>query len=148
MRGREHVLCTSPFSFSAGSPPLPGGLLSSLGAVLFTAPFSFIRKERSCLSEQKLERDFQRKLIQKLKARFPGCLVLKQDPDYLQGIPDLLILYRNKWAALECKRSANASHQPNQDYYVCMLDDMSFSRFIYPGNEEEVLDELQRSFQS
>ena len=100
------------------------------------------------MSGQKLERDFQRKLIQKLKARFPGCLVLKQDPDYLQGIPDLLILYRNKWAALECKRSANASHQPNQDYYVRMLDDMSFSRFIYPGNEEEVLDELQRSFQS
>ena len=100
------------------------------------------------MSGQKLERDFQRKLIQKLKARFPGCLVLKQDPDYLQGIPDLLILYRNKWAALECKRSANASHQPNQDYYVHMMDGMSFSRFIFPGNEEEVLDELQRSFQS
>lgn len=77
---------------------------------------------------------------------FPGCIVLKNDPNYLQGIPDLLILWGPRWATLEVKKSANASHQPNQDYYVATMDDMSFSRFIYPENKEEVLHELQQSF--
>lgn len=77
---------------------------------------------------------------------FPGCIVLKNDPNYLQGIPDLIILWGPRWATLEVKKSANASHQPNQDYYVATMDDMSFSRFIYPENKEEVLHELQQSF--
>lgn len=77
---------------------------------------------------------------------FPGCIVLKNDPNYLQGIPDLLVLWGDRWAALEVKKSANASHQPNQDYYVATMNDMSFSRFIYPENKEEVLSEIQQSF--
>lgn len=96
----------------------------------------------------KLERDFQSKLIRKLKTRFDGCMVMKLDSGYIQGIPDLLVLYRDKWAVLEVKRSSNAKHQPNQDHYVKHMDEMSFSRFIYPENEEEVLDELQQTFQS
>lgn len=94
-----------------------------------------------------LERDFQRKLIQKLKKLLTGCVIMKLDSSYIQGIPDLLILYKDKWAVLEVKRSATASHQPNQDYYVKQLNDMSFSRFIYPENEEEVLDDLYKAFQ-
>lgn len=94
----------------------------------------------------KLERDFQSKLIKELKTRFPGCVVMKNDPNYIQGIPDLTILYKNRWATLETKRSDKASHRPNQDYYVSKLDDMSFSRFICPENKEEVLRELQSSF--
>lgn len=77
---------------------------------------------------------------------FPGCVVLKNDPNYLQGIPDLVIFYYNRWAMLEVKKSFNASHQPNQDYYIDKLDGMSFARFIYPENKEEVLDELQVAF--
>lgn len=96
----------------------------------------------------KLERDFQAKLIRELKARFSGCMVMKLDSGYIQGIPDLLVLYRDKWAVLEVKRSSNAKHQPNQDHYVKYMDEMSFSRFIYPENKEEVLDELQQAFQS
>lgn len=96
----------------------------------------------------KLERDFQAKLIRKLKTRFDGCMVMKLDSGYIQGIPDLLVLYRDKWAVLEVKRSSDAKHQPNQDHYVKHMDEMSFSRFIYPENEEEVLDELQQAFQS
>lgn len=92
------------------------------------------------------ESEFQSKLIKKLKTMFPGCVVTKQDADYLQGIPDLLILYNNKWATLECKKSAKSTHRPNQDYYVEKMNEMSFSRFIYPENEEEVLNELQRAF--
>ena len=94
----------------------------------------------------KLESGFQDKLSKELKQRFPGCMVLKQNA--LQGIPDLLVLYKDKWASLECKRSANAEKQPNQEYYVGVMDEMSFSRFISPENKEEVLGELQRTFQA
>lgn len=83
-----------------------------------------------------------------MKKKFPGCIVLKNDPNYLQGVPDLAIFWNERWAMLEVKKSADASHQPNQDYYVATMDNMSFSRFIYPENKEEVLDELQQSFGS
>lgn len=95
-----------------------------------------------------LENKFQAALIKELESRFPGCMVLKNDPNYIQGIPDLLILYKDKWASLEGKKDANAKKRPNQEYYVNKMNEMSFSRFIYPENKEEVLDELQRSFES
>ena len=94
----------------------------------------------------KLERDFQSKLIKDLKKLFAGCVVMKLDSGYIQGIPDLLVLYKNHWAVLECKKSSTAIKQPNQEYYVDMLNKMSFSRFIYPENKEEVLRELQQTF--
>ena len=92
----------------------------------------------------KLERGFQDRLIENLKDLFPGCMVFKMDQ--IQGIPDLLILYKNKWASLECKKSAGAKKQPNQEYYVDLMNEMSFSRFICPENKEEVLHELQQAF--
>lgn len=95
-----------------------------------------------------LESNFQSGLIKDLKKRFPGCVVTKLDANYIQGFPDLLILYKNKWAVLECKRSKSATKQPNQEYYVDELNGMSFSRFIYPENKEEVLYDLQQSFDS
>lgn len=94
----------------------------------------------------KLEKDFQAKLIKTLKEKFEGCIVTKLDSSYLQGIPDLLILWKNKWATLECKKCKGATHRPNQDYYVEKMNEMSFSRFIYPENEKEVINELERSF--
>lgn len=75
-------------------------------------------------------------------------MVLKNDANYIQGIPDLTVFYENKWAMLECKRSENEQHQPNQDYYVERMDEMSFARFICPENMEEVLYDLERSFQT
>lgn len=96
----------------------------------------------------KLERNFQSSLIKEIKDRFPGCIVMKNDADYIQGIPDLTILYNDKWAMLECKRSNSASKRPNQEYYVTKADDMSFARFISPENREAVLDELQQALQS
>ena len=95
-----------------------------------------------------LESQFQSKLIKELKKLFPGCIVMKSDSGYLQGIPDLLILFNDKWAALECKQHAGAKKLPNQEYYVGKMDEMSFSRFICPENKEEVLHDLQQSFQS
>lgn len=93
-----------------------------------------------------LESEFQSKLIKELKNIFVGCLVMKLDSSYIQGIPDLLILYKDKWASLECKKSAKAKKQPNQEYYVGRMNEMSFSRFICPENKEEVIDELQQTF--
>ena len=94
------------------------------------------------------ESKFQSNLIKKIKAIFEGCVVLKNDANYIQGFPDILILYKKQWAALECKQYLGASKQPNQAFYVDKLNGMSFSRFIHPANEEEVLDELQRAFKS
>lgn len=94
----------------------------------------------------KLERDYQAGLIERLKECFPGCVVLKNDTGYMQGIPDLTILYKNMWAVLEVKRHRNSIEQPNQSWYIDMLDDMSFASFIYPENEEEVMGELQLAF--
>lgn len=95
-----------------------------------------------------LESKFQANLIVELKDIFKGCVVLKNDANYIQGFPDLLVLHNNKWAALEVKRNATASRQPNQQYYVDILYDMSYAAFIHPGNKEEILDELQRTFSS
>lgn len=94
----------------------------------------------------KRESKFQHGLIQTVKNRWPGAVVLKNDANYTQGIPDLLVLYEDRWAMLECKRSENEAHQPNQDYYVSKLNGMAFARFICPENAEAVLDELDRYF--
>lgn len=94
----------------------------------------------------KKESDFQKNLKKELKSLFPGCIVTKLDSGLIQGIPDLLILYKDKWATLENKRYSKASKQPNQDYYVDKMNKMSFSRFICPENKDEVLDELKKKF--
>lgn len=95
-----------------------------------------------------LESKFQKSLIDEIEIRFPGAMVLKNDPTYIQGVPDLLVLWNNKWAALEVKKSATASHRPNQDYYVKKMNDMSFSAFIYPENKEEILNAMEQSLSS
>lgn len=95
-----------------------------------------------------LENKFKTNLIDELEEMFPGCMVLHLDPNEVQGIPDLLILYKDKWAVLEGKKHRNAPHQPNQDYYVDVMNRMSYASFIYPENKEEVLDELQQAFRT
>ena len=96
----------------------------------------------------KLESKFQKELIDEIKREYPGCIILKNDPDYIQGFPDWTILWEDRWAVLEAKRNKNARKQPNQEHYVEKLDDMSFSRFVYPENKEEVLNELRKTFKS
>ena len=93
-----------------------------------------------------LENKFQANLIKELKDMFPGCIVMKNDASYIQGIPDLLVLHNDKWASLECKKNASAKRQPNQEYYVGRMDEMSFSRFICPENRDQVLYELHLYF--
>lgn len=96
----------------------------------------------------KIESRFKTELVKELKDLFPGCMVMHLDPTEIQGIPDLLILYKDKWAVLEGKKNSKASHRPNQDYYVDKMNDMSYAAFIYPENKEEVLHELQQAFRS
>lgn len=93
-----------------------------------------------------LESKFQSELIKELRLIFPGCIITKNDCNYIQGFPDLTIFYKNKWAVLECKNKLNAPFRPNQKYYVDILNKMSFSRMICPENKEEVLRELQQTF--
>ena len=94
----------------------------------------------------RLESGFQDKLRDEIKEMLPGCMIFKMDQ--IQGIPDMLILYEDRWASLENKRSKNASRRPNQEYYVDLMDRMAFSRFVYPENKDEVLDELYLYFTS
>ena len=92
------------------------------------------------------ESKFQSDLKKELKKIFPGCIITKLDSGDIQGIPDLLILYKDKWATLENKKNAKATHRPNQDYYVSKMNDMSFSRFIYPENKDTVISDLKKMF--
>ncbi len=91
------------------------------------------------------EAEYQRKLIKKLKKAYPGCIILKNDSSYLQGVPDLIILFTDRWAMLEVKMDALAKEQPNQEFYIEELGEMSYASFINPSNEDRVLDELQRT---
>lgn len=93
-----------------------------------------------------LERDYQKKLVKKLQDVFPGCIVLKNDAQLKQGIPDLLVLYNDKWVALEVKKSETASHRPNQDLKVQKMNEMSYAAFIYPENEEKIFSEMKEVF--
>ena len=97
---------------------------------------------------KKLESAFQKDLMDEIKELYPGCVILKNDAGYIQGFPDWTILYKNKWAVLEAKREKGANKQPNQDHYVGVLNGMSFSRFVYPENKEEVLRDLRKVFES
>lgn len=93
------------------------------------------------------ENEFQKDLKREIHQRFPGSIVLKNDPNMIQGIPDLLVLNGPHWAALEVKQHAKAKHRPNQDVYVERMKGMSYASFIYPENKEEVLNEMARLFE-
>lgn len=94
------------------------------------------------------ENDFQSKLIKEIKVRFPGCVVMKNDANYIQGIPDLTILYGKHWAMLECKASYKdrMKPRPNQERRIEYMNNLSYAKFIYPENKEEVLNEMEKSF--
>lgn len=89
---------------------------------------------------------YQAQLMRKLRRMFRGCVILKNDTDYQQGIPDLLLLWEGRWAMLEVKAFENAPEQPNQDFYIRKFNGMSFASFIYPENERAVLRDLQQEF--
>lgn len=89
-----------------------------------------------------LESKFQQALVAEIKNMFPGCFVMKNDEQYIQGVPDLTILFGRKWAVLEVKRSFYERYQPNQEYYLDYLDEMSFAGMVCPENKDEILRHL------
>lgn len=109
-------------------------------------PYSFCVKGDNDVS--KLEREIQPRIIGKIKQRLPGAKVFKGDTRFQQGTPDLIILYQDRWAMLEVKRSSTATRQPNQEYFVDELNQMSYAALIHPDNEEDILDEVQRALQA
>lgn len=94
----------------------------------------------------KRESKFQKDLMDEIKKEYPGAFVMKNDSSYIQGVPDWTVLYKDKWATFECKKEKDAPAQPNQPYYVGLHDSMSFSRFVYPENKDEVLKDLRLHF--
>ncbi len=94
------------------------------------------------------ESAYQAKLIKDLRKLFPGCFILKNDPGYCPGVPDLSIFWEDMWAMLEVKKSDKETFEPNQEYYLELFDGMSFAACIYPENEGLVLYGLQQSFES
>lgn len=92
------------------------------------------------------ERHYQASLIKKLRSMFEGIIILKNDSGYMAGIPDLILLYGPYWAMLEVKFHKGSPFQPNQEYYLEVLNEMSFAACIYPENEGEVLNALQQTF--
>lgn len=92
------------------------------------------------------EGKFQSALVTSLEEIFTGCLIQKNDANYRQGVPDLLILFRDKWALLECKKSANETPRPNQPYYVAWAKQHSYGSFVYPENRDQVIKELFHFF--
>lgn len=95
----------------------------------------------------KLEAEFQAKLVKQLEELIPGCVVLVKPGYHIQGFPDLMVLYKNHWAALECKQSLKAAYQPNQEWWIRELDEMGFAAMICPENCKEIIDEVLRSFE-
>ncbi len=93
------------------------------------------------------EGTFKTNLVHELKDLFPGCIVFYNDAGYIQGFPDITILYGNRWAVLEGKKSISEPYQPNQEYYLDLLNDMSFAAMICPENKEAVLYELQQALE-
>ena len=94
------------------------------------------------------ESPYQADLIRRMRDLYPDCMILKNDSGYLQGVPDIIILWNDRWAMLEVKRSEKAPNRPNQTYWVRVMNQMSFAAFISPENEEEVLDALEHAFTS
>ncbi len=100
------------------------------------------------MAKSKNENKFQADIIKIIKKRYPGCVVLKNDCNYIQGIPDILVLFGDRWAALEFKKEKTSKHRPNQDYYIEQMNSMSYASFIYPENKEEVLDALESTLRA
>lgn len=89
------------------------------------------------------ETPYRLSLAKRIQARWPECVIIYPDPSRQQGIMDFVVLFNSFWVALEVKRSESASKRPNQTYYVNKLNDMAFASYIHPGNEQDVLNEIQ-----
>jgi hypothetical protein len=93
-----------------------------------------------------LESTFKYEVRKKIEKMFPGIICTRTDPTQIQGFPDMLLLYGDKWAALEFKKDINSTLRPNQQYYIDMLNELSYASIIHPQNMDEVLNDIQKKF--
>ena len=96
--------------------------------------------------QTKLEKELEKEFMEDLNERMPGGFWLKGNSAMRQGVPDRMFLHSGHFAALEFKRDEKAEHQPSQDYYVDLLNEIGFARIVTPDNYHEVLDEIQSAF--
>jgi len=86
-----------------------------------------------------LEREFQRKVIRRLKDE--GFIVLKNDGSNVpQGFPDVTIIGNRKDIRfIEFKRNLKASYRPNQLRWIQRLRDKGYNAMIItPDNEDDL----------
>lgn len=91
------------------------------------------------------ESEFKKRLMREIERQYPGAVILKNDANARQGIPDHIILFGPRWAMFEAKAYQYSHRQPNQQYYIDVLNQMSFASFVYPQNKEWFLNELQQA---
>lgn len=90
------------------------------------------------------EADFQRQVIQFLKKH--GCFVMKTTPGpgVPKGTADILFCKEGFYGWLECKQAKNSKHQPGQDQFISKMDEWSYAKFVWPGEQwEKVQKELE-----
>lgn len=92
------------------------------------------------------ESNIQSDIIKRLKGM--GCVVIKyeQNATTLKGFPDIMFMKGPFWGALEVKTSKKAHKQPGQQDWIDKLNEMSYAKFIYPENKEEILNEIKEFF--
>lgn len=94
------------------------------------------------------EGSFKSQFIKRLQREYPRAIITKNDANQLQGIPDILFLLETFWAVFEAKDNVDSPYRPNQEYYLDLMNNMSFARVVYPEIEEEVIRELQRAYRT
>ena len=93
------------------------------------------------------EATFRTKWLNKFKKLSPDIFIEFADPKRKNGIPDVIIFYKKKYARLETKRSKNASKRLHQQYYIDYFNSQGiYAAFLTPENQEEVYNALRRYF--
>lgn len=100
------------------------------------------------------ESSFQKKVVVWLRQKGCFVIVMTAVPGVPDGTPDVIALIPGGgWAALECKASdpykkdgtaKKGAFRPLQQVTVKRLDDMFYSRVVYPENWSIIQGELQQ----
>lgn len=97
-------------------------------------------------SDVRLESQTQARFIKRLRRAFDRAVILKNDSGYLQGIMDLTVILPGVVIFIEVKPYFGAPYEPNQEYYLALVQHLGFMSFtLCPENEEEVFRAIQET---